>query len=94
MSNEDGTSTAKCKRCDVTDTRIEVLYGDVNDDGKVNQLDRMTLSRYLAEWQGYDKINDKSVDVNHDTKINQLDRMILSRYLAKWQGYEVLPYVK
>ena len=54
----------------------------------------MTLSRYLAKWQGYDKINDKSVDVNHDSKINQLDRMILSRYLAKWQGYEVLPYVK
>lgn len=92
--NGDGTSTSKCDRCDAIDTRMDVIYGDVNNDGKVNQLDRMALARYLAKWQGYDQINSMNSDVDNDSKINQLDRMTLARYLAKWQGYETLPYIK
>lgn len=70
---------------------IDILYGDVNEDGKVNQLDRLVLSRYLAKWNGYNGIHNRNSDVNQDNKVNQLDRLILARYLAKWNGYESLP---
>ena len=83
-----------CETTLVVGTGIEdVKYGDVTGDGKINQLDRLTLSRYLAKWTGYgaDKVMMMNSDVNDDGKINQLDRLVLSRYLAKWQGYESLP---
>ena len=73
----------------------ECLIGDVNGDGKVNQLDRVALTRYLAKWTEYPEgsINAIAADVNGDGKINQLDRVILTRHIANWIGYETLPYV-
>ena len=32
----------------------ESLIGDVNEDGKVNTLDRVILTRYIAKWEGYE----------------------------------------
>ena len=69
----------------------DVLYGDVNDDGEVDTLDRMRLARYLAKWPDYDTINDEASDLNGDNEVDTLDRMILARYLAKWPDYEELP---
>ena len=72
-----------------------VIYGDVNGDGVVDTLDRMVLSRYLANWDEYDtnSINMDAADVNGDGVVDTLDRMVLNRYLANWDGYEDLPYV-
>ena len=69
--------------------------GDVNDDGEVNNLDRQILTRYLANWDGYneDMINMKMADLNGDGEVNNLDRQILTRHLANWEGYEQLPYL-
>lgn len=69
--------------------------GDVNGDGVVDTLDRMVLSRYLANWDEYDEasINITAADVNGDGVVDTLDRMVLNRYLANWDGYEDLPYV-
>lgn len=68
--------------------------GDVNGDGVVDTLDRMVLSRYLANWDEYDEasINITAADVNGDGVVDTLDRMVLNRYLANWDGYEDLPY--
>ena len=73
---------------------IDVLIGDVNTDTKVNALDRLYLTRFLAKWADYPEavINMIAADVNVDTKVNALDRLILTRHLAKWAGYETLPY--
>ena len=73
---------------------IDVLIGDVNTDTKVNALDRLYLTRYLANWANYPAsvINMIAADVNTDTKVNALDRLILTRHLANWAGYETLPY--
>ena len=69
---------------------VDVLIGDVNGDGSLDTLDRLTLSRYLANWQGYtiDDINTIGADVNSDGSVDTLDRLILSRHLANWSGYE------
>lgn len=71
----------------------DVIYGDVNNDGEVTSLDRLILSRFLANWAGYEEriLNETAADVNRDGKITNKDRMILARYLAKWEGYENLP---
>lgn len=67
--------------------------GDVNRDGVVDTLDRMNISRYLANWDGYgaSSINMSGADINGDGVVDTLDRMILNRYLANWEGYESLP---
>lgn len=67
------------------------VYGDVNDDGKVNPLDSAYLSRYLAKWPGV-TINLDAADTNGDGKVNPLDSAILKRHIAKWPEYAILPY--
>lgn len=69
-----------------------ISIGDVNTDSQVNAKDRMTLTRYLAKWIGYENIDMTAADVNNDGDVNAKDRMILTRHIAKWQGYENLPY--
>ena len=73
---------------------IDVLIGDVNTDTKVNNLDKLIFTRFLAKWADYPEsvINMIAADVNLDTKVNNLDKLILTRHLAKWVGYETLPY--
>ena len=72
----------------------DVLIGDVNNDGNVNTLDRVILTRYIAKWAEYpaESINMVAADVNCDGSVNTLDRVILTRYIAHWDGYESLPY--
>lgn len=78
----------------VYSNKLSYTFGDINNDGEINSKDRMTLTRYIAKWNGFNSINVKASDVNYDGKVNAKDRMILTRYLAKWQGYEILPYNK
>ena len=51
----------------------------------------LSITRYIAKWNGIKIINDQASDVNYDGKVNAKDRMILTRHLAKWQEYEILP---
>jgi len=75
-------------------TVVDTLIGDVNNDGSVDNLDRLTLTRYLANWKDYteDMINKIGADVNCDGSIDNLDRLVLTRHLANWSGYGELPY--
>ena len=68
------------------------LYGDVDDNEKVNALDSAILSRFIAKWQGV-TVNLDAADVNKDTKVNALDSAILKRHVANWAEYRSLPYV-
>ena len=74
-------------------TVTDVVYGDVNGDGRVNNLDGMVLMRHLAKWPSYPaSMISPGADVNADGRINNLDGMILMRHLAKWPAYATLPY--
>lgn len=62
-----------------------VLIGDVNGDGTVDKADSMTLSRYIANWTGYEsKVDMAAADVNRDGTVDKADSMLLSRYVAGW----------
>ena len=91
--NVDGTEV-KFYSVDGAINVVDTIIGDVNSDGVVNNLDRMVLTRYLANWEEYPEscIDKVAADVNSDGTVNNLDRMVLTRHLANWQGYEELPY--
>ncbi len=67
------------------------LIGDINDDGEVTPADRMMLSRFIADWDGYDTTtcNIHAADVNGDGEVDVIDRMILARFVADWEDYKV-----
>lgn len=70
---------------------IDYICGDVNDDGKVNSMDRIHLARHLSDWDGFENINEKAADINEDGKVNSMDRIYLARHLSDWDGFEVIP---
>ena len=78
---------------DIVDYEAKPLAGDVNEDSKVNALDRIMLTRYINQPSQYQtRINLKNADVNNDDTVNAKDRAILTRYVARWKGYTSLPY--
>lgn len=71
-------------------------HGDATGDGKINPLDVVTLSRYLAGWTDYTDGDKKPVlnalDLNGDGMVTLDDATVLARHIAQWIGYEELPY--
>ena len=65
------------------DLYIGVLFGDVNDDGAVNNSDISLLQQYLAGWSV--SINYRAADVNIDRSVNTSDLSRLQQKLAGWQ---------
>ncbi len=70
----------------------EKKSGDIDGSGAVDAKDRMTITRYIAKWKGYESIDKTAADVNADGEVDAADRMIITRHIAKWKGYETLPY--
>lgn len=71
------------------------LIGDVSGDDSVDNLDRVNLARFLANWGDYTEstIDMAAADINQDGQVDNLDRSILSRHLANWEGYEDLAII-
>ncbi len=71
-----------------TITAVDYIPGDINDDGSINMLDVVVMSRYIVDGCKYDPngyavtINEKAADVNADTGINMLDVVLISRYIV------------
>lgn len=62
---------------------LNVLYGDVNNDGKINIIDANIVRRYSAKLLTLDYEQMASADVNGDNKVNVLDANYIRRYSAK-----------
>ncbi|MBO7148707.1 MAG: alkaline phosphatase [Clostridia bacterium] len=68
--------------------------GDVDADGVIGSTDSVILSRYLANWTGYDvSVWAEYCNMDGDSTITSGDSVILARHLASWSGYETLPLV-
>ena len=66
---------------------------DMDDQGKINIRDTVSLMRHISDWDGYefDRIQKMAADVNNDGKISTADAVILLRHIADWDGYKKLP---
>ncbi|MDD6035060.1 MAG: InlB B-repeat-containing protein [Lachnospiraceae bacterium] len=60
-----------------------ILYGDVNNDGKVDLFDPLMLTRYIAD-ENPSGFNFTKADVNVDRKADLADLLMLRKYLADW----------
>ena len=62
-----------------------IVYGDVNDDTRVNIQDVILLAQYCAGWDSAkEKANIKAADVNGDTRVNLQDVILLAQFCAGW----------
>lgn len=60
----------------------DILYGDVDNNGIVNRVDLLRLSKYFAGTSV--TINEKAADVNADGTLDASDLLHLSKYFAGW----------
>jgi len=67
-----------------------VAYGDLNEDGNVDDGDVKLLREYLASKSV--EMNKDAADVNADGEIDLADLVILRRYMDDWAGFGELPY--
>ena len=81
----DGTKTAKCDRCDVTDTivdvgsKMEYIPGDINGDEILNPTDALYLLRHVLMPMLYPVA--QSADMNGDGAVNAADAIYLLRHV-------------
>ncbi len=64
----------------------EAVYGDVNNDGKVNMEDVTSLQKIIAKLtthESYGGNSELNSDCNHDGKVNMEDVVHIQKYLAK-----------
>ena len=65
--------------------------GDIDGDGvQATPKDAMCLARYIAGWDGYDRlVNLEACDIDRDgAPATVRDAVILARYIAGWEEYE------
>ena len=80
---------------DTTESGIKIhsfIYGDVDDNGKVDFADVLYAKRHIANWSGYDAVNRFALDVDCDGDVGIDDVNIVARYIAGWKKYETIPY--
>ncbi len=58
-------------------------YGDINDDGAINNKDLGLLMQYINGWNV--TVNEDAADVNADGAINNKDYGLLMQYINGWE---------
>ncbi|MBR3023682.1 MAG: dockerin type I repeat-containing protein, partial [Oscillospiraceae bacterium] len=64
-------------------TSGEIIYGDVNSDGKVDVTDLSLLSLYLLDKTGIKGDGLKAADVNGDGSVALTDLATLRQFISK-----------
>ena len=82
MTNVYATEIDANKELDIKNDNI--MYGDVNLDGKVNGKDATRLMKYLKGQVKLSASEKKNANVFLDGKIDSADTDILMKYLAEW----------
>lgn len=68
--------------CEVCNPKINIIYGDINDDGNITTVDLGVLLQHINKWDV--TIKTDSADVNDDGAINTQDYGILMQYVNGW----------
>ena len=92
-SEQPGTSTTTTTSTTAkpgSDTNPDVLYGDVNVDGKVSLVDAVMLNKAVADVVTLGDAARANADCNVDKKINGTDAIILLQFLS--HIIDELPY--
>ena len=66
-----------------TETLSEI-WGDINLNGEVDDIDGMLLSRHLANWELDGTYDFSAIDLQDNGQVTDLDDLELTRYLAMW----------
>ncbi len=66
----------------ITGLGVQLIIGDINDDGDVSLADVTLLLKHLASWDV--TINSIAADANADNAVNLADVTLLLKYLAGW----------
>lgn len=67
----------------VEEPETDILYGDVNNDGRINILDANLTRRCAAKLIEFSADQVKTADVDGNERINVLDANLIRRYAAK-----------
>lgn len=81
--NEIVSSPGYCKVVVEGGSAPEILYGDVNGDGKVNVIDAGLLVQHCRKLTTLTDDQLKACDVNGDGKVNVIDAGLLVQYCRK-----------
>lgn len=66
---------------------LEITYGDVNCDGRINIIDIVLLRKYNANIPvEITETGLLAADVNCDGEISNKDILLMRKYVAKWKG--------
>lgn len=66
----------------------DIIYGDVNDDGKINGKDLTMIRRAISGGFTLDVYVEEAADVNRDGKVNGKDLTLIRRYISG--GFDVI----
>ncbi len=70
----------------------EVVYGDVNYDGRINLYDVSGILKYISKWNMSEFVFiEDAADVTHDGNINLHDVSKILKYMAKWYLIDLGP---
>ena len=69
-----------------TVTVINVIKGDVDDDGRITDWDAILLNRYLSGWNV--EVVELACDIDENGEVTDWDVILLERYLAGWDVKE------
>ncbi len=78
---DDDDIDTDCNDCG--EARIPVMYGDINDDGKIGNKDFVILMRYLNDWDVNTIVYD-ACDISRDSVINNKDCVMFIQYINGW----------
>ncbi|MBE6809658.1 MAG: hypothetical protein E7521_01195 [Ruminococcaceae bacterium] len=70
-----------CNSCG--ENRADIKYGDVNNDGNINNKDYALLMRYINGWNVY--VFEPSCDTSRDGIIDNRDCALLMQYINLWK---------
>ena len=60
----------------------DIVYGDANGDGTVNNRDVALLQQYINKWDV--TMDMDAADANGDGTVNNRDVALLQQYINKW----------